>query len=192
MAGIKNNDLKSTTARNLLISGSLFVGLFVTGTLGFIILEGYSFIDALYMTVNTVATVGFREIAPLDTAGKLFTIVLILSSLGIVGITLTNFSKLLIDGQLQQRIKDYNVKKRIVKLDNHVIVCGYGRNGFQACEELIAHGIDFIIVEKRENVVARIRETPERLFIQGDAASEDVLHEAQISKAKALIRNNFV
>ncbi len=187
MAGIKNNDLKSTTARNLLISGSLFVGLFVTGTLGFIILEGYSFIDALYMTVNTVATVGFREIAPLDTAGKLFTIVLILSSLGIVGITLTNFSKLLIDGQLQQRIKDYNVKKRIVKLDNHVIVCGYGRNGFQACEELIAHGIDFIIVEKRENVVARIRETPERLFIQGDAASEDVLHEAQISKAKALI-----
>ena len=91
------------------------------------------------------------------------------------------------NGKLQKKVKDYNVKKRIVNLRDHVIVCGYGRNGFQACEELAEHGIDFVIIEMRDNVVEYIREDPERLFIQGDAASEEVMELAQIKNARALI-----
>ncbi len=79
------------------------------------------------------------------------------------------------------------MKKKIIKLENHVIVCGYGRNGYQACVELKEHGEKFIILEKRDHVITRILEEPSLLYVQGDASSEEVLDVAQIRKAKALI-----
>lgn len=173
--------------KSLIIGGALVSILFIIGPLGYYVIEGYSPLNAIYMTVITVATVGFQEVQPLSDHGKIFTIFMILYSLVVLGFFVTNLARLLLDGFFGQKLKDYRVKKQITKLRDHVIVCGYGRNGFQACEELADHDIDFVVVEKRDNVISMIREDPERLFIQGDAASEEVLNMAQISKAQALI-----
>lgn len=173
--------------KNLITAGFLLLGLLIIGTSGFIFIEGYSLLDALYMTVITASTVGFREVNPPSDMGKWFTIFLILYSVGIIYYAASHFTRLLIDGQLRKQLKDFKVKKRIDKLNNHVIVCGYGRNGYQACEELADHNIDYIVIEKRDNVVARIQENPDTLFLQGDAASDEILNAAQISKASALI-----
>ncbi len=157
------------------------------GGIGYGIIEGYSFIDAVYMTTITVSTVGFREVYPLSEGGKIFTVFLIIFSFGIFGYVITSITRLVVEGALQQSYKLYQVKKKIVKLEDHIIVCGYGRNGYQACEELKEYGEKFVILEKRDNVVARILEDPSLLYVQGDASSEEVLDVAQIRKAKALI-----
>jgi voltage-gated potassium channel len=171
----------------LTITILLVIGLVFVGIMGFHLIADFSFLDAIYMTVITVTTVGFGEVVPLDSSGKIFTIFLILCSWLIIGYAAATIYRYASDGYFQKKLKDYNVKKRITKLRNHVIVCGYGRNGYQACEELAEHNIDFIIIEMRDNVVEYIRENPEHLFIQGDAASEEVLELAQIKHAKALI-----
>ncbi|SMO32536.1 voltage-gated potassium channel [Saccharicrinis carchari] len=157
------------------------------GSVGFMAIEKYAFIDALYMTVITVSTVGFREVFPLSDAGKLFTVVLIIFSLGSFGYVITSVTRLVVEGALRQSYKQYKVNKKIVKLEDHIIVCGYGRNGYQACIELKEHGEKFVIVDKRDNVVTRILKDPDLLYVQGDASSEDVLDAAQIRRAKALI-----
>ncbi len=159
----------------------------LVGSIGFAIIEGYSFVDSLYMTMITVSTVGFREVYPLSEGGKIFTVLLIIFSFGIFGYVITSITRLVVEGALQQSYKQYQVKKKIIKLENHVIVCGYGRNGYQACVELKEHGEKFIILEKRDHVITRILEEPSLLYVQGDASSEEVLDVAQIRKAKALI-----
>lgn len=184
---MKNDFLHNVQVKNLTIAAILVVILVSAGIIGYSYLEDLTLLDAVYMTVITITTVGFREMSPMSDYGKMFTIFLIVFSFGIIGYTLSNFSRLVLDGYFKQRLKDYNVKKKIVKLKDHVIVCGYGRNGYQACEELADHNIDFIVIEKRDHVVERIREVPGRLFIQGDASSEIVLNDAQIMKARALI-----
>ncbi len=164
------------------------VGLLVSlGTAGYYFITDASFIDAFYMTIITVTTVGFGEVIELNDWGRLFTSGLIMSSWLIIGYAAATVYMHVQNGVLQKKIKDYNVKKKIIKQRNHVIVCGYGRNGSQACEELSQHGIEYIIIEKRDNVVEYIREDPNRLFIQGDAASEEVMEMAQIKHARALI-----
>ncbi|MCW3786552.1 potassium channel family protein [Plebeiibacterium sediminum] len=165
---------------------ALFFIIFAGG-IGFAVIEGYSFVDALYMTTITVSTVGFREVYPLSEGGKIFTVLLIIFSFGIFGYVITSITRLVVEGALQQSYKLYQVKKKIVKLEDHIIVCGYGRNGYQACVELKEHGEKFVILEKRDNVVTRILEDPNLLYVQGDASSEEVLDVAQIRKAKALI-----
>lgn len=165
----------------------LFCVLIIVGTYGYMLIEDISFIDGLYMTIITVTTVGFSEVTELSPTGRVFTILLILFSVGLIGVMLNNFSRLMMDGYFRAQIRDFNLRKKMMKLSNHVIVCGYGRNGFQACEELADHRIPFIVVEKRDHVVERLREIPERLYIQGDASSEEVLGQANIQNAKALI-----
>lgn len=161
--------------------------LVLTGTAGYYIITDCSLLDAFYMTIITVTTVGFGEVIELHEMGRLFTAILIICSWVIIGYAAATIYMFVQNGKLQKKIKDYNVKKRIVKLRDHVIVCGYGRNGYQACEELAEHDIDFVIVEMRDNVVEYIREDPDHLFIQGDAASEEVMELAQIKHARAII-----
>lgn len=185
---MKNNQsLYQETINALLISAGLLVLTITIGSAGFTIIEGYRILDAIYMTVITMATVGFSEVVPLTDAGKIFTIFLIIFSLGIFGYVITQITKVIFEGILHQSYKAYQLRKKIIKLEDHIIVCGYGRNGYQACVELAEHGEQFVIVEKREHVVTRILEDPENLYVMGDASSEEVLEAAQIRKAKALI-----
>ncbi|MCU4164262.1 potassium channel family protein [Carboxylicivirga caseinilyticus] len=183
----KQTSLYHETIRALLISAGLLVLTISAGSAGFALLEGYRLLDAIYMTVITMATVGFSEVVPLSDTGKIFTIFLIIFSLGIFGYVITQITRVIFEGVLHQSYKAYQLRKKIIKLEDHIIVCGYGRNGYQACVELAEHGEQFVIIEKRDHVVTRILEDPDNLYVQGDASSEEVLDAAQIRKAKALI-----
>ncbi|MCU4154593.1 potassium channel protein [Carboxylicivirga sp. A043] len=187
MQKIENNTVYHDTIKALLTAAGLLILTIAIGSAGFILIEGYRFVDAVYMTVITMATVGFREVVPLTDAGKIFTVFLIIFSLGIFGYVITQVTRIVFEGVLHQSYKAYQLRKKIVKLEDHVIVCGFGRNGYQACVELSEHGEQFVIVEKRDHVVSRILEDPELLYVQGDASSEEVLDAAQIRKARALI-----
>jgi voltage-gated potassium channel len=117
----------------------------------------------------------------------IFTILLILSSLGSLAFISVTLARFVFDGELANYIKTYRVDKKIAKLKNHVIIVGYGRNGEQAALELKEHGVGFVIIDKRDNVISRLREHPELLYIKGDATHEDILEQAKVYKAKALI-----
>lgn len=161
--------------------------LIVVGTVGYYIIEGWEIIDCLYMTIITITTVGFKEVGPLSQGGKIFTMGLIITSISSLAYVGINLARFVFDGDLANYIKTYRVDKKIAKLKNHVIIVGFGRNGEQAAIELAEHGVEFVIVDKRDNVVTRIRENRELLYIKGDATHEEVLEKAGIYEARALI-----
>jgi voltage-gated potassium channel len=165
----------------------LILLLVAAGTTGYRLIEGWEWIDCLYMTIVTMTTVGFREVAPLSVHGKIFTMVLIVTSISILVYVTMNLARFVLDGELANYIKTYRVDKKIAKLKNHVIIVGYGRNGEQAAIELAENKVDFVVVDKRDNVISRVRENPELLYIKGDATHEEVLEQAKIHDARALI-----
>jgi len=173
--------------RSALTGLSLLLIIMVTGMIGYMILEGLTPLDALYMTVITMATVGFREVADFQEAGKLFTIFLIIGSFGIFGYVITMVTRYVVDGVFTHYYKDNKVKKKIDKLRDHVILCGFGRNGKQAALDLVDHDKEFLVIEKDAEVVEYLRRSTEHLYIEGDATQEDILELANIENARALI-----
>ena len=165
----------------------LLVVIVMTGTLGYMIIEAYTFIDALYMTVITMATVGFREVATLSDYGKLFTIFLILGSFGIFGYVVTMVTRFVVDGVFTHFYKDNKVKKKINRLKDHVVICGFGRNGKQAAKSLYDHDELFMIIEKDPEVVTYLREHTDFLYIEGDSTQEEILELANLGNARSLI-----
>jgi len=165
----------------------LLISIVSIGIIGFIIIEGFSFIESFFMTIITIATVGFQEVHPLSDVGRVFTAFLIIFSFGIFAYAVTTFTRYIIDGIFRNYYKDNKVKKRIRKLKNHVIICGYGRNGKQAAFDLHEHKEDFVIIENNESLVEKIREDESLLYIEGDAASDEILEAAKLESARALI-----
>ncbi|MCB0395839.1 MAG: potassium channel protein [Flavobacteriales bacterium] len=167
-----------------------FLLLFFIATLGvsgYMILEGYSFADALYMTVITVSTVGFREVGDLSQSGRIFTIVLIVTSFGTFAYAVSAVTVFVVEGEFQRFFKDQKLTREIQKLNNHVVICGFGRNGRQAAAQLQAHGQPYIVIEQKEESLSVIREHSEHLVLEGDATQDEVLEEARIGHARALI-----
>lgn len=170
------------------ITGLTFLFIILAiGVIGYITIEGLSLFDALYMTVITMSTVGFREVADFHDAGKLFTIFLIIGSFGILGYVVTMVTRYVVDGVFTHYFKDNKVKKKIEKLRDHVIICGFGRNGKQAAADLREHDKDFLVIEKDPDVVESLRRTLDYLYIEGDATQEEILQLANIENARALI-----
>lgn len=165
----------------------MLVFVVISGTIGYMIIEHYTIIDALYMTVITMATVGFREIAELSVTGKIFTIFLILGSFGIFGYVVTMVTRFVVDGVFTHFYKDNKVKKKINKLEDHIVICGFGRNGKQAAKNLHDHNENFLIIEKDPDVITYLRDYTEYLYIEGDSTQEEVLEMANIESARALI-----
>lgn len=185
---MKRHRIWEENIRALSVALILLVVAVAVGTLGFMLVnDEYTFVDALYMTVITITTVGFTEVHPLTNAGKVFTIFLILTSFGIFGYIASAITRLIVDGVFRRNFKDYRVNRKIQKLTGHVIVCGYGRNGRQATEELVGHGEKVVVIDKNVNVIENIRENTDLFYIQGDAHEEEILTMAHIEKAKALI-----
>ncbi len=168
--------------RPLILLGSLTV----VGTLGYMQIDDYTAIDALYMTVITVSTVGFGEVQPLSGAGKLFTIFLILASLGLVAYYITLITRLLLDGEWRRQYRKFLLVKKLNNMENHVIVCGFGRNGRRACEVLLQNNIPYIIIENQSDRFEKA-EKEKMVVIGGDATKDEVLEEAGIQRARALI-----
>lgn len=183
----QTNKFQEVSNRTIRVGALLLIFMLTSGTLGYIYIEGFSLIDAFFMTIITISTVGFSEVHPLSDVGKLFTSGLIISSLGSLAYVGSNLARFVFDGELFNYLKIYRVDKKIQKLKDHAIIIGYGRNGEQAAMELRDYKIDFVIIDKRENVISRIREDENLLYIRGDATHEEVLIQAGVDKARALI-----
>ncbi|WP_339653462.1 potassium channel protein [uncultured Maribacter sp.] len=155
------------------------------GVLGYRFIADYSWVDAFYMTIITVTTVGFSEVRPMGPEGKIFTIMLIITSVFIFGFALSVITEYLIGRNSLQLLKKKKMKNIIENLNQHVVVCGFGRNGMQAAEKLKAYNKPFVVIEKDKEIIERYSE--DVLFIEGDANDDDVLLEAGIDRAQYLI-----
>jgi len=150
-------------------------------------IDDYTFVDALFMTVITVSTVGFNIIDPLNPAAKIFTVFLIMSSIGTFMYAATIITKFIVDGQFLIQYKHNQVYKKIGKLSEHVIVCGYGRNGKQAVQKLIDYNRAFVVIESDPERIARLSEMDNILFIEGNAIEDIFLIKAGIERASHVI-----
>jgi voltage-gated potassium channel len=187
MYQLKNIKLGLNYFKDIFIILLLIFIILIIGIFGFIIIEDYTFLEAFYMCIITISTVGFQEIHPFSDAGRIFASILIISSIGIYFYGATALAKFIIEGEFRKFFKHFNVNKKIEKLENHVIICGYGRTGRQICLELHDDNIPFIVIESRENVIEYIKEENNILFYDGDATEEETLLLAGIKKAKAII-----
>jgi len=174
------------TIRGPLFSLGLLMAIIIVGSIGFMMIEGYSLTDAVYMTIITMATVGFREVKTLSDPGKWFTIFLIISSIGIFAYAVGSFSRYIVDGIFTNQYKLKRVKKKIQNFKDHVIVVGYGRNGSQATKELAAHSQNTLVIDQSDKAITRIQNDG-FIHIKGDATKDEVLQEANIHSARALI-----
>jgi voltage-gated potassium channel len=154
------------------------------GTAGYMAIEGWNLIDALYMTVITLASVGFKEVHDLSLIGRIFTIFLIVGGVGSVAYALSAGAKIILEGELQEVYGRRRLEKKIRELKDHYIVCGYGRMGKIICRELREKNIRFVIVEKQPDLH---QEEEDLLIFPGDATKDEVLKELGIDKAKGLI-----
>ncbi|MCK5822789.1 MAG: potassium channel protein [Bacteroidales bacterium] len=179
--------MKNTSLKSIFIPLSLLFLILIIGTIGFVAIEHYSFIDAFYMTIITMSTVGFGTLHPLSITGKFFTVFLIIFSFGIFAFVASEIAKYIISGKLQDYVKTHNKYKRIEKLSNHIIVCGFDRNGKQVVNELIKYKEKLVIIEKNEQIIKDLHKSSHRLFLEGDASEDEVLIKAGIKTAKALI-----
>jgi len=160
--------------------------LLIIGILGFRFMSHYSWLDALYMTVITITTVGFSEVNPLDPGSKIFTIFLILTSVIIVGYALTIITEYILSKNGFEELKQKKMQKKIDNLNNHIIICGYGRNGKQAATKLIAYNKPFVVIEKdKETVEANQSEFVP--FVLGNANEDEILIKAGVDRADCLI-----
>ncbi len=161
---------------------TLFVGVF-----GYRFVAGYSWIDAAYMTVITITTVGYGEVIPLTPEAKIFTIILILLSVVIVGFAITVISEYIISRSSYNDLIHKKVQQEIDNMKNHIIVCGYGRNGQQAVQKLMAYNKQFVVIEMDTEVVERSEMDKNVHFVNGNANEDDILEKAGIADASALI-----
>ena len=166
----------------------ILLGIFIASIIGYIAIEGYSFLDAVYMTTITVTTAGFQEVRPLSTGGKIFTITLLIASWASFAFALTRITQFVTSGEIHKYFKIRRIMKEADRLHGHVIICGYGRNGQQACDTLKIHNVPFVVIEKDEARMEQISSDHHGLiFFTGDATEDWVLKKAGIDKAKALI-----
>jgi len=172
--------------RHLRFSIAALITVIAFGTLGYAMIEDWQAFDALYMTIITLATVGFREVHELSPEGKVFTIVLIISGTGIIAYTLSSLIQFTLEGQLRKILGRKKLESRIGKLRDHYIICGYGRIGHLICREFQSRPTPFVIVEQNPNHIERL-EREGCLYVEGDATDDETLQAAGIEHAKGLI-----
>lgn len=156
------------------------------GTAGYMVLFHWSFMDALYQTVTTITTVGFHEVRDLSTGGRVFTILLILCGVGVILYGLGTIVEYAIKAQLSGVFKRRAVKTRVDKLENHYIICGYGRVGESVARHFASQEAAFVIVDNEPGSLARA-ESDGFLVVEGDATSDEALEAAGIRRAKGVV-----
>jgi len=171
--------IRSFRAPFLLIISTLLVGI-----LGFEIIEGWSFLDSLYMTVITLGTVGFSEIKTLSSAGRIFTIFLISFGITVVGYTIGSITRYIVEGEIKNIFIRKKMMKNVKNMEKHFIICGYGRTGKQVADELLKAKKDFVVIDNKEDDLKEIGKFP---YLIGDATDDEILIEAGIKKAKGLV-----
>ena len=178
---------KLNLIKGLLMPVFLLGILILVGSIGYILIDDFTFLEGLYMTVITVSSVGFMEVKPLSEAGRVFTILLILINIGWFTYFITLLSHYLFDLDLVKQYKIIEMKNKIIHLQGHVIICGFGRNGKESAQVLHANKIPFVVLEEKEELDQAELFFEVSYFIKGDGTKDEMLLEAGIKNARALI-----
>ncbi|MCX6209510.1 MAG: NAD-binding protein [Bacteroidetes bacterium] len=165
------------------------LAIMLLGVCGFMLIEGFNFFDALYMTVITVTTIGYGETKPLSTAGRLFNIGFIITSFTLFTYSFAVITRYITSGEMKNFLKNRKLMKQVNELNQHVVICGFGRNGQQTARTLLTHKIDFIVIDSRPEMIDlwRQNESTDVMHLIGDATDDTVLKRAGIEKAHSLI-----
>lgn len=164
----------------------LFLVLVVAaGVLGYHVLEGYTWLEAFYMTAITLSTVGFHEVKPLGRAGQVFTIALLVAGMGVVFYTAVAVAEKVVQGEFQEFFGRKRMEKRIGSLTDHYLVCGFGRIGEVICRELASKPVPFVVIENQEERASKAEEA-EHMVLRGDATDEKVLLAGGAPRARGL------
>lgn len=166
----------------LILGSSLLLGIG-----GYMMLEGYSLQDALFMSVITISTVGYGEVQPLTEAGRVFTTFYIVINLGIFAYVVSVFTAYVFEGELNRIYRHYVSTRELRRMKDHIIVCGLGRNGIRACEELYESGRNFIVIDRNQDTLDHYPQAQNYSVIIGDAIYDEVLQRAGIDRAAGII-----
>jgi voltage-gated potassium channel len=172
-----------TIFRKFYIVGFTMIAIILFGIGGFMLIEKWSFFDSFYMTVITITTVGFGEVHKLSSNGRLFTVILILSTFGTFTYLISLVTSLIASGELGKNLKIYRNLKLMSGMKNHVIVCGLGRVGNQVVKDLIADGFNVVAIES--NLDRTVQENV--ILINGDATNDEILEKAGINNARTIV-----
>ncbi len=159
---------------------------FAAGTIGYSILEGWDLLESLYMTIITITTVGFGEVRPLHPPGRIFTIFLLLFSIGTVTYIAAVFARGLVEGELQRALGRRRLEKKIKALVGHYIICGFGRIGSYICRELSLKHVHMVVIESDPETILRI-DKDGYLYVRGNATDDEVLRAAGVERARGLV-----
>jgi voltage-gated potassium channel len=158
----------------------------VAGAIGYRLIEGWTLLDSLYMTVTTITTVGYGEVHPMSTAGQIFTIFLILGGVGTAFYILTSLVRYIIEGEFGFRIGRQRMEAKIRRLNNHFIVCGYGRVGQAIANMLRQQGAKLVAIDRDREAINKAQQAG-YLIIHGDATKDESLKQAKIDSARGII-----
>lgn len=170
----------------LLAGGVALAALLTFGIVGYMVIEGWPFLDALYMTVITMTTVGFQEVQPLSDGGRIFSIFVILFGVGVALYILTTMVQIVVEGELAQALGVRRMKARLEAIRDHCVLCGFGRVGEEIARELTERGVSFVIVENNREAIERAQQH-EYLLVEGDATQDAMLEKAGIYRARMLM-----
>ncbi|MDH3392738.1 MAG: potassium channel protein [Desulfobulbaceae bacterium] len=172
--------------KKIIVSTILLAGILLFGTFGYMTIEGASPLDAMYMTVITITTVGFSEIVPLHPIGKVFTMVLIVIGAGFMLYLFSEVTEAMVEGGLQRIYGRGSMEKKVAVLKKHFIVCGFGRIGRVICKILQENNRPFVVIEKDPVELQKLNELG-YLSLEGEASADEVLLKAGINDANGLI-----
>lgn len=170
----------------LVLSQCTMFIVFITATWAYTYVEGWSYFDSFYMVVITLSTVGFQEVHPLSPQGRAITTVLILAGVGNFAFVLGSISQLVVEGRIYKYLGRRRVRKTIARMSGHCIICGFGRIGSVVARELMAEGMDLVVIENDPATIEML-EAEGIMHLSGDATSDDLLREAGIEQAKSLV-----
>lgn len=172
--------------RPILISVALLAGVVAVGVAGLMVIEGWSLLEAAWMVLITLTTIGFGEIHPLSDAGRVFTMGLIVAGVSVGTYAMGQVTTLIVEGQLPAWLRQERRRRRMKELDGHVIVVGYGRLGRTVVDEMLANGIPVALIEKDPALVKEAEETRGLPAFVGDGADDDLLRAAGITRARGV------
>jgi voltage-gated potassium channel len=172
--------------KKIILWGAGLAALLVLGSLGYVLIEGWSFFDSLYMTVTTLTTVGYGEVHRLSKAGRAYTMILILTGVGAMLYIVGALARVVVEGEIQEALGKRKVRRKVHKLKDHYIICGFGRLGGIIARQLSQAGIPLVVVENNPEMIAKL-EAQGYNFVAGDATREEVLLEAGIERARGLV-----
>lgn len=173
-------------SRRVLWGICALIAIIAIGVIGYTAIEGWAFLDSLYMTIITITTVGYTEVHPLTTGGRVFSIFLIIGGVGGALYAITGIVQYIVEGNIGTTWERRRMKNKIAQLKGHFILCGFGRVGEEIARTFKAEEVPFVIIDNRPECIARIEEAG-YLCLQGDATKDDVLREAGIERARGLV-----